>query len=189
MKAPNDLKQARRRELYRIAAAHCDVSSAHEICQHYMAVVKNWNSHLQGKHVPHELNYAMMSSIVTAYARPFSGGNIGQIPSRCFKFTDPSMKAFHEDTISMRNSVYAHTDAGPSLTLYPVDHSLPFSDKPHKNAWQFVRKEFSPEALGKLFLLTGWMQARLQDEVLLLIDEITVGRKLEDGPMEITREG
>jgi hypothetical protein len=174
-----------RRELYKIASAYGDMCIAAAICEHYIKLIRDWDVQRDGKVISQPLNYAFMSSIVTAYSRPFSSGDLGTLSKKWLKFPQPGMKDLHEKMVATRHEVYAHSDARVPLTVYPPGCAVPGRASPHNGTWSFERQEFPPDILPYMMSLAVFMKTNLERETAKLVDQVGSEWKPGDSPIVV----
>lgn len=100
--------------LYKLVVARSDIKAAFETCELFMKTVDN---------LGHDLYYPLFCSIVICYGRPFSDNEpIGPLPGYWSKFSDKRLQETHDDLISTRNKLVAHSDLDiRKVIIYPPD--------------------------------------------------------------------
>ncbi len=88
--------------LYKLVVARSDIHASFNACKVFLDKVDNIN---------HDLYYPLYAAIIICYARPFSDNKpIGPLPKEWRGFSDRRLQLTHNDIISARNELIAHSD-------------------------------------------------------------------------------
>jgi hypothetical protein len=173
-----------KRELYKLAIAHKDVGAAESLCASYKDLIMS----LSGENIPYHTNYAFMSGIVTAYARPFvDNKTVGVLKGPWSRFKSKEMQEAHATMIRMRHQVYAHSDARamelfvvpPGVMMKGIGRVAP------KASWRFVAEELEPMAIVGMHDCCLDLKTRLEEAVAALVDSVAAAEGTTDREFEI----
>jgi hypothetical protein len=153
---------AKKRQLRRFVVFHWDMEEA-----------KRFSKSLLGRlnEGPDIINKALMSGLIVAYSRPFSGNADGNIPESVTNGFDEKENKLHQKIVGptgLRNTLYAHSDhTAHQLNICIADISgvkiaIPISHDPYSPLPE-AELVLLPAMITKIQARLSEMQASLQE--------------------------
>ena len=141
-------------DLYKILIARSDITAAMDACDLMMREVKDfYEDYKHGKYTP------ILHAIIICYARPFTNNKpFGPLDKRWGEFNDQRHKRLHDDLITFRHKMIAHSDFSVrKVTIYPKNTEdlmkMKFADVNVVVSTKAVSLEYITEVRGLCFEL------------------------------------
>lgn len=100
----------KKKELYRLAVARSDITSAMDSCGLLLGEVGHLTEDVY-KAFQNKFYEPMLQAIIIAYARPFSRNSpCGRLEPKWAEFNDERLKKIHDIVLTMRDQAVAHSD-------------------------------------------------------------------------------
>jgi len=175
-------RSKRKKELYKLLVARSDITASLNSCKQILEKVDG---------LGHELYYPLYTAVVICYTRPFTNNKPhGALPKKWYTFDDEILSETHNDLISARNELIAHSD----MTIkeaYVVPAGCEIGkdgDKPLVSDFigvQTTMHYFPRPMFEKICNLCMFQGTRINQEIDDLITELYEGMELPSKPFKI----
>lgn len=131
---------------------------------------------------------AFFYAIVISYARPFTNNNqIGALPSRWSKFSEPEKRKTHKLLIETRHTVVAHSDPiGHKVKIIPPGYeSFPVTGPSEDIAMHIEKSYFNRQYFKSIYTLCRHQLVEMNDAIDTLLEKLYAGMDLPPVPFRL----
>jgi hypothetical protein len=175
-----DSRSAKKKELYKLAVARTDITSAMDTCN---LIIENVG------HIGDDFYLPLFHAIVIAYARPFTRNRpLGRLSAEWSTFSTPDFQETHDDLIRSRDKFIAHSDEEVRrVEIYPPGAPLGETGYLSGSVGVAVRTiAFPLSRFHDIRVLCSDLGHRLESRINILLAELYNSRELPNESFTLT---